>query len=80
MALTITLFILAFLGISVVVFLSSPRFGKKPKGESLARLQASPNFVGGRFVNQSSRLTKEQKKQDSEKNFIRQFWRFFIRN
>ncbi len=37
--------------VCVVVFLQTPRFGRKPGGRRLARIIHSPNYSGGRFHN-----------------------------
>ena len=47
----ISILIVIILG--VVIFLASPRFGRVPQGEILARIQASPNYRDGRFHNLS---------------------------
>ena len=45
--------IFAALIISIFLYLSHPIFGAKAKGNRLARMQASPNYKNGTFVNRS---------------------------
>ncbi len=50
----ITLSIVAILIVAVVLVFLHPAFGVQPKGERLKRMQASPNYQNGAFVNSES--------------------------
>lgn len=41
------------LGFGIFAFLKDPRFGRRPKGERLRKIRASPNFREGQFQNLS---------------------------
>jgi L-ascorbate metabolism protein UlaG (beta-lactamase superfamily) len=45
------IFIVLIVGAMAWYYLDRPIFGKLPKGERLTRVQASPNYKGGKFVN-----------------------------
>lgn len=45
--------LLALLTVAGFVFLNHPKFGKLPKGERLVKMQKSPNYNNGRFLNLS---------------------------
>ncbi len=44
--------IVVILGLGSWYYLGQPIFGKLPEGKRLERVQASPNYKGGKFVNQ----------------------------
>lgn len=70
----ITFCILALIVLGIVLFMRSPSFGKLPRGERLARIEASPNYRDGQFHNQTPtpQLT-------SDKSKFRQFAGFLFR-
>ena len=45
--------IIIFLFLAIMIFLEQPKFGKRPSGERLAKIKASPNFTNGAFQNES---------------------------
>jgi len=45
--------IVAVLVVTAAAYLQHPKFGAKPAGERLAKIQASPNYKNGAFVNRS---------------------------
>ncbi len=45
--------ILAVLAIAVGIYMQHPKFGAKPTGKRLEKIQASPNYKNGSFVNRS---------------------------
>ncbi|GHB78285.1 MBL fold metallo-hydrolase [Persicitalea jodogahamensis] len=47
-----TLLLIIFVGATIFIFVStSPQFGRAPEGERLARVEASPQYQDGTFVN-----------------------------
>ncbi len=55
-AMLVLLVLLLLLAAAVAAFLQLPRFGGRPQGARLERLEASPHFVDGRFVNEEPTL------------------------
>ncbi len=55
------------------IFLQRPMFGKLPSGKRLERMQQSPNYQNGIFVNQSPTTTLV-----SGKSKMRLFWEFLF--
>lgn len=49
----VTSIILAVLVGAVVLFLMQPKFGKMPSGARLEKIEESPNYKDGQFINQS---------------------------
>ncbi len=49
----VALFILLIVAALIYLFLEEPKFGKKPAGERLEIIKASPNYKDGQFQNLS---------------------------
>jgi L-ascorbate metabolism protein UlaG (beta-lactamase superfamily) len=49
----ILILIIALFAIVVLLYMQHPKFGAKPTGKRLEKIQASPNFKDGAFVNRS---------------------------
>lgn len=58
------------------VLMKQPQFGKNPKGERLERIKSSPNYIDGKFQNQSEGVSDLDK--DSKFNFYGVVKEFFI--
>ncbi len=58
----ITLSIVAILIVAVLIIFLHPAFGAQPKGERLERIQRSPNYKNGTFVNseRTQQLTSDE--------------------
>ena len=48
---TIFLSILGILAVAVIILLNHPALGRNPRGERLARIESSPHYKNGQFVN-----------------------------
>ncbi len=49
----VSIILLFLLIVTVYIFLHQPKFGKRPSGERLKKIQQSPNFKNGQFQNLS---------------------------
>lgn len=47
----ITLSTILLLGLSIIIFINQPQFGKLPSGDRLERIKLSPNYQNGSFKN-----------------------------
>ncbi|MGP1500620.1 MAG: MBL fold metallo-hydrolase [Bergeyella cardium] len=66
--------LLSLLIVGIVLFLNTPKFGKLPSGERLKRIEASPNYKNGKFVNleHTPQLT-------SDKSFIQSLYEYLFK-
>lgn len=72
MVLTVIVSIVVVLGITAMVILRHPSFGKAPQGERLERIRRSPNFRDGQFMNISptQQITSDKGRLQTMWNFL----------
>ena len=68
------LLLITVLLVSVVLYMNTPKFGRIPRGERLARIENSPNYKNGKFHNleYKPQMTGEGSRFDM-------FWRMFAK-
>lgn len=73
MALWITLAVVALTAIAVAVFLNLPQFGRLPDGDRYVRVQRSPNWKNGGFVN-----PEPTEVMTGDRSFLSALWDFLF--